>query len=634
MTYLLLIIIMFIIMVASFIMFKKDLLSPSIISTLSFLMAIIFSFVGIFSWNTENNLSYTSIAIILIGIISFVIGELVCRKTTIDVGQHHGKCINVSKKKIVISVIFIILTIILMIVETKRVCSILGFESNNIADLLGYYRKSGTLFANKINSGNDINFIVRQMNKICVVIGIVFSYIYANNSYHKDKFKKINILLLPIALAMIETLLTSGRALFMQIAITFIILNALYYFKRDRSAKENIKVLLSLMILIGLFYLILPLKCEDTSTFFVDYVPFYSGWIGLILCQFIYGFVSSKFYLKVKKLDNSILVPIYGYFACTFIEQIRAEQFYHLILITFASYIIYFILVYTYLVILGKKQDNKNKIYKGEKLSVEDINKIQIKMLAYIDEICIENNIKYTLIGGSLIGAIRHKGMIPWDDDIDIGLLYEDYQKLIKVLAEKSEMAPYSLLNHERNKNYYFPFAKLVDKSTILIEKEFEQIDGYGVYVDIFCYRPVPNGKGAERYFNKQTIYNFMLGGIKYVNKESNFLRYFAKLLRYYFVHLIGEEYYFDKIYTLNKKQEKIKSNMLLPDWTANGASVNIKTNDMFNGYKRVAFEDLKVSIIKNYDAFLRTTFGDYMQLPPEEERVTHELTVYLKDKQ
>lgn len=265
-----------------------------------------------------------------------------------------------------------------------------------------------------------------------------------------------------------------------------------------------------------------------------------------------------------------------------------------------------------------------------KKLSKEEIKSIQLEMLSYIDNICKKNNIKYSLIGGSLIGAIRHKGMIPWDDDIDIGLVYDEYIKLINVLRKSDD---YILLDHDRNKKYYFPFVKMVDKSTQLIEKDFSKIDEYGVYIDIFCYRKVPSGKKAKKYYNKQQYYNFMLGGIKEVNKDKNVIRYLSKLLRYYYVHMMGVEHYFNQIKKLYKKYETIESKYLLADWHVYPFENEIKTVDMFDDYIQVPFENLKVSIIKKYDIYLKSTFHNYMELPPEEKRVTHDLTVYLRER-
>ena len=107
-----------------------------------------------------------------------------------------------------------------------------------------------------------------------------------------------------------------------------------------------------------------------------------------------------------------------------------------------------------------------------KRLTKEEIKKIQLDMLSYIDEICLENNIKYTLVGGSLIGAIRHKGMIPWDDDIDIALTQEEYNKLMSILQNSTNS--YVLLNHDINSKFYFPFTKIVYNKTLLKEQGFD----------------------------------------------------------------------------------------------------------------------------------------------------------------
>lgn len=264
-----------------------------------------------------------------------------------------------------------------------------------------------------------------------------------------------------------------------------------------------------------------------------------------------------------------------------------------------------------------------------EKLKSDEIKRIQVEMLKYIDKICVDNNIKYTLIGGSLIGAIRHKGMIPWDDDIDIGLTYENYIKLIKILEKSKE---YNLINHSLNDKYYFPFSKLTDKNTILIEKDYEGIEGYGVYLDIFCYRPVPdNYKKAKSYFKKEQYYNFMLGGIKKVNREKNLVKKILKYIRYIIVKIVGKEYYFLKLEKLHNKYINLQSKNVLTEWHAYSFDKELKKREYFDQFIRVEFEGLQVSITKEYDSFLKSTFGDYMKLPPEEERRTHNLTVYLK---
>ena len=118
-----------------------------------------------------------------------------------------------------------------------------------------------------------------------------------------------------------------------------------------------------------------------------------------------------------------------------------------------------------------------------QKLNLEEIQKIELDILIYLDKICKENNIKYYLSSGTLLGAIKYKGFIPWDDDIDVVLFRSDYLKLIDVLGKNDEK--YKILSIYNTEDYYYPFAKLVDTRTVLIENS-KKIKDMGVYIDIF----------------------------------------------------------------------------------------------------------------------------------------------------
>lgn len=456
MTYILLIIVCLLMLLFTYLKNRKDLLSPSILSIIFYTMAIFLAFIGCFSWNTEKQLSIKTIVIIVVGIVSFIIGEVVQKKISgkinkitnkeeTKIQKKEKKTIDISWKKVIIVSLFIILTMILMIIQIKKVCNSLGYDSNNIFKLLSYYRHKGTLFGNSITNKNDINFIVKQMSKICVVIGIIFSYVYARQYYYSEKFKKINILLIPIVLSMFETLLTSGRALFMKIAVAFLFMIVFYYYKKKKQKiefKDIIKILIVLLILIVIFYTILPLVGRKTSANFIEYITFYLGcgipslnvfinnlpihstwigeetfqgiyvllnkfdiidftrntaygwsyfsglgsniytsfrayyfdfgWFGLIICQFIFGYISSLFYSYVKKNDYGIQVPIYAYYVCMYIEQIRAEQFFGLISSTTISYLIYFLLVY--MIVIDKNLIKKLKLKLKKDKTNGDIN--------------------------------------------------------------------------------------------------------------------------------------------------------------------------------------------------------------------------------------------------------------------
>ena len=120
-----------------------------------------------------------------------------------------------------------------------------------------------------------------------------------------------------------------------------------------------------------------------------------------------------------------------------------------------------------------------------QKLSLDEIKNSELLILDDIDRVCRKNNIKYSLAFGTLIGAVRHKGFIPWDDDIDIVMTRDNYDKFIHTyINEKNEN--YSILNHEFDKNYYHQFTKVVDNRTTINNDNLREIKNMGVWVDVF----------------------------------------------------------------------------------------------------------------------------------------------------
>ena len=118
----------------------------------------------------------------------------------------------------------------------------------------------------------------------------------------------------------------------------------------------------------------------------------------------------------------------------------------------------------------------------------------ELEILEKIDEICKKNNINYFLIGGTLLGDVRHKGFIPWDDDIDIGMLREDYEKFINVCLKNGALGKdYYLHCNESDDDYFIPFIKVKKNNTTFAEKNIENINTHkGIFLDIFPYDNVP----------------------------------------------------------------------------------------------------------------------------------------------
>ena len=128
-------------------------------------------------------------------------------------------------------------------------------------------------------------------------------------------------------------------------------------------------------------------------------------------------------------------------------------------------------------------------------IQFEEMKKIELNILIYFTEVCEENNLRYYLGGGTLLGAVRHKGFIPWDDDIDVMMPRPDFQKLLSLSINNEN---YNIIK-PGTAGYYYNFAKLVDTRTILEEKGIKRIDGLGVYIDIFPLDGMPETPDARK---------------------------------------------------------------------------------------------------------------------------------------
>lgn len=265
-----------------------------------------------------------------------------------------------------------------------------------------------------------------------------------------------------------------------------------------------------------------------------------------------------------------------------------------------------------------------------KEITIEEMKKVELDILKYIDDICRENNIEYFLMYGSLLGAVRHKGMIPWDDDIDIGLKREDYNKLINILKSKKNNQ-YLLLDKSIQKDYFYPFAKLVDTRTMVEEKVMRKIDNYGLFVDLFIMETLPNNsKLRNKIYNqkRKALRRIYYYGFKEItgNKLKNRLeRLYKKCMEAIGITSILERY--EKIFT---KYDNSNGEYLICTW---GVNDKIYQKKSFDKTIDCQFDGLTVKIPEKYDEILKTTYGDYMTLPPVEQRILkHELKMYWKN--
>ena len=265
-----------------------------------------------------------------------------------------------------------------------------------------------------------------------------------------------------------------------------------------------------------------------------------------------------------------------------------------------------------------------------EKIGLEELKKIQLEILDYVVEFCKKNKINYWLDGGTLLGAIRHKGYIPWDDDIDIGMLRDDYNKFMELFNKKTKKYKFNCV--ENNKKFNFPFGKVMDTTTILYEPDERHGHKISVNIDVFVYDNAPDDeKELEKMFKKRNIYNtFKSVQISPVATTKKF--HITNIIRipcYYILKILPSAYFSQRLINNSKKYVNVKTKRVA---NFTGFYTMVCDKRVFKSFIDVEFEGKKYKAPVGYDEYLKSFYGDYMKLPPEEKRVsTHKFVAYKK---
>lgn len=255
---------------------------------------------------------------------------------------------------------------------------------------------------------------------------------------------------------------------------------------------------------------------------------------------------------------------------------------------------------------------------------------IQKDMIEELDRVCRENNIPYSIFCGTLLGAVRHKGYIPWDDDADIAMLREDYEQFKKV-ADQMNPEICFFQDHETDSEYRWGYGKLRRTGTTFIRAGQEHVKcKTGVFIDIFPLDDVPRSMVGQMV---QDFYCFCLRKILWSEVGRYSERSALKRLWFRLISRIRPEF----VFRLCKKMEKKSRNdsvnrvrtLTFPAFgklyrkNPLGERYGLP-KEWFTKLREYEFEGLKLMGTGDYDGILTYTYGDYMMLPPEEERSPH----------
>ena len=257
---------------------------------------------------------------------------------------------------------------------------------------------------------------------------------------------------------------------------------------------------------------------------------------------------------------------------------------------------------------------------------IKELRNIQLNILDAIHNFCINNNITYFLSSGTLIGAVRHKGFKPWDDDIDLYMPRDSYEKFKKKFYKTGK---YVIFSSDSIINYPWTYAKVVDTDTKLIEHYFPNFE-IGINIDIFPIDYVANNKIKRKFIYKTLnfLYSIRKGKVKTDIKDSSLKGKLGRID----LRLIPI-----KVKTIDRIISKIISITKNSDIVANLTESGPRNSEKFFSKNAISksidihFEDRIYKTMIGFDEYLTITYGNYMQLPPVEKRQQHNVTTYSK---
>ena len=261
--------------------------------------------------------------------------------------------------------------------------------------------------------------------------------------------------------------------------------------------------------------------------------------------------------------------------------------------------------------------------YVDKNQNLKELQRKELELLKYFDNLCQENDLEYYIAYGTLLGAVRHKGFIPWDDDVDMHMKGKDYLKLVEILKDNEDKT-YFFQSLETEENYYLLWNKIRMNNTIFIEKGWEDNNIHqGISLDIFPLIEYPENEKEKKKIDKIfKISKLLIDCNMKTNKNYKSYGLSGKILSKIF-KLIPKNIRNKKILKNIKYLCNYKSNSEYYFSTASGIDRKY-SKSCFEKTIKIPFETEKFIAPNDYKKYLKEVYGDYMKLPDEKDRIGH----------
>lgn len=271
-----------------------------------------------------------------------------------------------------------------------------------------------------------------------------------------------------------------------------------------------------------------------------------------------------------------------------------------------------------------------------KKLTLEEIHNCTLEVLKKLSSICDTLQINYFAMYGTLIGAVRHKGFIPWDDDLDVAMLRPEFDKFVQYcLTNQDALYPFRLIDIAEDPDYPFMIPRFCDMRYQMVYNEMPDLN-MGVFIDIYPFDGV--GEAVPMDIQKLIrIKNRYATGMTYAvsktfpGSKKSLIHKTIRYMYYCYSKKKGRDYYVNKLNQLCRSYQ-LDSSAYIGCLAWNEGIKPIR-KEHFLDYEMLEFEQIMIKAPKDYDTVLRVSYGDYMLLPPVSERVPyHNYSIFKRE--